>query len=338
MGRVLDHFWPVIDGHADTLVQATIENRSFFQHSSTGHLDLFRLQEAGVDLQILAICAGERRNPYHFAVDLLKNWERAYALFQTRVRTHEREHACENTQSPPGLIWIKTKEDFAEWEKQRKLGVILALEGLEPLEGKAERLVDFYQLGVRVTSLTWNWGNPFASGVSCESDPGLTVQGREVVHLAEKLGLILDLSHLGYNSFFDVLEVAEHPTIVSHANIFHLCPHRRNLKNEQIQAIAETGGTVGLSFYPPFINQGEAEIADLIKHLDYLLQRWGENLPAMGGDFDGIEVTLRNLQSVLDLEKLLQHLDKVGVSPRTSGLFLGGNLYRVLQKAFSALN
>lgn len=334
MGRVLEDFWPVIDGHADTLVQATIENRSFFQYSSTGHLDLFRLQEAGVDLQILAICAGERRNPYHFAVDLLRNWERAYELYQKRRRAYARDH----TPSSPGLIWIKTKEDFAEWEKQRKLGVILALEGLEPLEGQVERLADFYRLGVRVTSLTWNWGNPFASGVSCEPDAGLTLQGRRVVHLAEELGFILDLSHLGYNSFFDVLEVAEHPTIVSHANIFHLCPHRRNLKNEQIQAIAETGGTVGLSFYPPFINQGRAEIADLIKHLDYLLQRWGENLPAMGGDFDGIEVTLCNLRSVLDLEKLLQDLVRAGVSPRTSGLFLGGNLYRVLQKAFSALN
>lgn len=320
------HFWPVIDGHADTLVQSAIENRSFFQRSSIGHLDLFRLVEAGIDLQVLAICAEKRRHPYHFAIDLLRDWERAYTIFQT------------NSGISPALIWIRTKEDFAQWEAERKLGVILALEGLEPLEGQVQRLVEFYRLGVRVISLTWNWDNPFASGVNCEQDSGLTALGREAVRLAEQLGYVLDLAHLGYHSFFDVLEVAEQPVLVSHANAFNLCPHRRNLKNEQIQAIAETGGTVGLTFYPPFIRKGQVGIGELIKHLDYLLQEWGEELPAMGGDFDGIEVTPGNLRSVLDLEKLIRYMEVHGLSPQTTGLFLGGNLYRVLKQNFSDPN
>jgi len=321
------HFWPVIDGHADTLVQSTLEKRSFFQHSSIGHLDLFRLWEAGIDLQILAICAEKRSHPYQFTLDLLRDWERAYTIFQT----------CQtNSGSAPTLIWIRNKEDFVEWEAECKLGVILALEGLEPLEGKVQRLIEFYQLGVRIISLTWNWDNPFASGVNCERDSGLTALGRTAVRLAEELGYIVDLAHLGYNSFFDVLEVAEQPVLVSHANVFNLCPHRRNLKDEQIKAIAETGGTVGLTFYPPFINKGQVGIGELVKHLDYLLQGWGEELPAMGGDFDGIEVTPSNLRSVLDLERLIRYLHAQGLSLQTTGSFLGGNLYRVLKRSFSA--
>ncbi|HEY8345605.1 MAG TPA: membrane dipeptidase [Bacillota bacterium] len=317
------HFWPVIDGHADTLVQSAIENRSFFQRNSIGHLDLFRLWEAGIDLQILAICAEKRPHPYQFALDLLKDWERAYTTFQI------------NSGSAPALIWIRTKEDFAEWEAERKLGVILALEGLEPLEGKVQRLVEFYQLGVRIASLTWNWDNPFASGVNCEQDSGLTALGKAAVRLAEQLGYVVDLAHLGYNSFFDVLEVAEQPVLVSHANVFNICPHRRNLKDEQIKAIAEKGGTVGLTFYPPFIGKGRVGIGELLKHLDYLLHKWGEELPAMGGDFDGIDVTPSNLRSVLDLDKLIRYLEAQGLSLHTTGLFLGGNLYRVLKQNFS---
>jgi len=318
----LSEYWPVIDGHADTLVQSAIEGRSFFCRSECGHLDLERLLVAGVDLQILSICAGRRDDPYQFALDMLTKWERDYAFFQ------------ESSPLNSCFIIVKNKADFMEWRKQRKVGVILGLEGLEPLEGKIDRLEEFYQRGIRLFSLTWNLRNQFAFGVGCDTDQGLTELGKKLVTYAEQMGFFLDLAHLGYKGFFDLMELAKRPVIVSHANMFAVYPHKRNLKKEQVQAIAETGGVIGLTFYPPFIGRGRVGLEDLWPHLDYLLEKWGDRLPALGGDFDGIDSTPYNLVDVLGLEKLVVFLESRGVKRQARAGFLGGNLYRVLKGVF----
>lgn len=312
----LRSFWPVIDGHADTLVQSLAEKRNFYQRSQRGALDLPRLYQAGVDLQILAICAGKRQAPYQWAIKLLDSWERE-SLASREV------------------IWIREARDFQEWQESAKVGVILALEGAEPLEGDLRRLEEFYQRGIRIISLTWNWANPFAFGTSCQSDHGLTLLGRDLVYRAQKLGLLLDLSHLGPKSFKDLISIASRPVIVSHANAFALCAHRRNLRLWQAKAVAETGGTIGVTFYPPFIGKGVTTSSDLLLHIRYFLDNLGEDIPALGSDYDGIEIAPMDLQSVLDLENLVQAMEKSGFTQRLIGKVMGENLYNVLIQYFT---
>lgn len=310
-------YWPVIDGHADTLVKAAVEKRRFSRLSREGHLDLPRLYQAGVDLQVLAICAGTREEPYRWAAGLLDSWEREYETVVSEV------------------VWVRTADDFRVWESGDKVGVILALEGLEPLEGEIGRVEEFYSRGIRIASLTWNWANQFASGANCQNDQGLTILGRELVLQAQSLGLLLDLSHLGPKSFMDLLSLVKKPVIVSHANVYDLQPHRRNLRLEQIKAVASTGGTVGITFYPPFIGEGEIACDRLIPHLEYIIKHTGEDAPAIGGDFDGMDTTPVDLKQVNDLKNLAESMERAGFGSEIRGKILGKNLYRVLKEAFS---
>lgn len=316
--RGLSAYWPVIDGHADTVVQAKKEGRSFFHYSTRGHLDLPRLRQAGIDLQVLAICAGKRQNPYRWVEKLLDSWEEEYQS------------------SPDRPIWIKSPGDFLRWEREKGTGVILGLEGAEPLEESLDNLEKLYARGIRILSLTWNHPNSFACGSGCRNDSGLTSLGREVIRLAEKLGMLLDLSHLAPKSFREAIFFSRQPAFVSHANIYDLCPHPRNLTAEQVRAVAAKEGVIGLTFYPDFISKDPMPgCAEWLFHLEYLLQRAGADHIALGGDFDGIEKTLHDLQEVRDLPYLVGMMVAEGLEEKTVAKVLGGNLYALFKKVFT---
>ncbi len=308
---------PILDGHADTLVRIEEEGGSL-GHAPHLQLDLARLEKAGVTLQVLAICAGERPEAYTWAQRLLARWRQEYTRWQQR------------------LIWIRSSSDFRAWRRGEKIGVILALEGLEPLEGELSRLEEFYEQGVRMLSLTWNGANSFACGVGVAADSGLTPLGKAVVQMAEERRMILDLSHLGRKSFYDLIDLAQQPVCVSHANVDLVHPHRRNLTAEQIRLVAATGGTVGLTFYPPFIGTGQVNSTALIPHLEALIRIGGTDCPALGSDFDGIDSTPTDLPDVTGVPAFLQRLAAAGFSEEVIGKVAGGNFLRLLEDKFSA--
>lgn len=312
-----ENLYPVLDGHADTLVRISEEGGSLGGDSPHLHLDLPRLKAAGVTLQVLAICAGNRRQTYTWAKGIIEGWRREY------------------TESQGKVIWIRSAADFKTWAAGGKVGVLLALEGLEPLEGEPDRLEEFFALGIRMLSLTWNGANPFACGVGVPVDSGLTPLGRTIIRMAEDLGMFLDLSHLGRESFKDVMAVVRGPVCVSHANVDAVHHHRRNLTVEQIRSVAETGGTVGLTFYPPFIGKGEIKSQALIPHLEVLLQIGGVDCPAFGSDFDGIDRTPLDLTDVTGIPGFLQVLATAGFSPEIIKKVAGANLYRFLAHKFA---
>jgi membrane dipeptidase len=314
-----DRFYPVIDGHADTLVRLAEEGGSL-KAAPHLQLDLPRLKKAGVRLQVLALCAAERNNPYGWALKLLRRWQQDY-------ETHQEE-----------LIWLKSAADFKTWAAGEKVGVILALEGLEPLVGDLVRLDEFYKLGIRMLSLTWNGANPFACGVGVSEDTGITVLGRALVKAVEERGMILDLSHLGQRSFFELMTIVQGAVCVSHANVCSIHPHRRNLTTEQIKLVAAGGGTVGLTFYPPFIGSNTVNRRALIPHLEALIAAGGEDCPALGSDFDGIDFTPTDLSDVTGIPGFLKDLVASGFSQQVVTKVSGGNLYRFLASKFSVMD
>lgn len=305
----------VADGHVDTLSRLRPEGRSFARRSERGQADLPRLRAGGVDLQVLALF--EPADPL------------VGSLWQLETLLTEGD-------SGAPFFLIRNSTDLAAVPDPSRLGVILSLEGGEALAGETVLLRLWYRLGLRALSLTWNRRNGLADGTwEEESRGGLTRKGREVVQEAGRLGILLDLAHLSERGFWDVLELGAGPVFYSHGSCRALVPGPRLLRDSQIKALGAVGGTVGLTFYPPFLSGGEeAGLGDLFRHLDHLLELVGAEVPALGSDFDGIEKTVQELPDASHLRELAPALDR-RYPPPVVASFLGGNLLRCLGGVFS---
>lgn len=196
---------------------------------------------------------------------------------------------------------------------EKRMKAILSVEGGAALGGTIDGLYHLYDRGVRILTLTWNAPNEIASGAF--SDGGLTEFGKEVIKKCEKLKMIIDVSHLNRQSFFDVAENTERPFIASHSNpdiVNTNSGRKRNLTDEQIEIIRSRGGLIGLNLYKEFLDVDNKTGLEAIKvHLDYLLQRNCEKIIAFGTDFDGCEIS-EGINGIETIEEIYNILLKYG--------------------------
>ena len=196
---------------------------------------------------------------------------------------------------------------------EKRMKAILSVEGGAALGGTIDGLYHLYDRGVRILTLTWNAPNEIASGAF--SDGGLTKFGKEVIKKCEKLKMIIDVSHLNRQSFFDVAENTERPFIASHSNpdiVNTNSGRKRNLTDEQIKIIKNRAGLIGLNLYEAFLDIGNKTGVDaLMVHLDYLLERGCENVIAFGGDFDGCDLT-EGISGIESIEEIYNSLLRSG--------------------------
>ena len=191
--------------------------------------------------------------------------------------------------SPDRPIWIKSPGDFLRWEQEKGTGVILGLEGAEPLEESLDNLEKLYARGIRILSLTWNHPNSFACGSGCRNDSGLTSLGREAIRLMEKLGMLLDLSHLAPKSFREAI-FQQATGVCFPCQYLRSVPASPEFDRRTGKGGCGKEGVIGLTFYPDFISKDPMPgCAEWLFHLEYLLQRAGADHIALGGDFDRIE-------------------------------------------------
>jgi membrane dipeptidase len=164
--------------------------------------------------------------------------------------------------------------------------IIPSLEGASPLQGDLTRIPEFYDRGLRVLGLCWNETNELAIGTDAGvADAGLTEIGAEAVALMNDLGIVIDLAHASKQTFMDVAEVSRAPLFVSHSNAQAVYMHVRNLDQEQLDAVAGSGGVVGVCFYSPFIGAGHVTVAHLVDHVAYLVETIGVGSVVLGPDF-----------------------------------------------------
>lgn len=169
---------------------------------------------------------------------------------------------------------------------------MLTVENGAALGGKLSRIEEMARMGVKIFSLVWNGENELAGGIS--SEIGLTDFGREAVKELERCGIVIDVSHLNTLGFWDLCEVAEKPFIASHSNCFEVCPHKRNLDDLQIQEIVRRKGLIGVNFFPVFINgESDASFQDIRAHIRRIIALGGEEVVAVGSDFDGAAMPTR---------------------------------------------
>lgn len=182
---------------------------------------------------------------------------------------------------------IYNRNDFYQAIEENKLAVLLGLEGLSGIGEDVETIYTLYQLGFRHATLTWNEQNALATGVKGDVNRGLTTLGKDAVKIMESLGMILDVSHANDKTFWDIYNIATKPFIASHSNSRALCNVPRNLTDEQIKAIGEKGGLVGINAFNEFINleHNKRTIDYLINHIEHIVNLIGIDHVALGFDF-----------------------------------------------------
>lgn len=176
----------------------------------------------------------------------------------------------------------------ADLERARRTGAfwfVLGIEGCAPLRGELAALHAFHRLGVRVVGLTWNGRNEAADGVGVASPGGLTDFGRALVAEIDRLGMLVDVSHLAARGLAEVIELATNPVFASHSNARALCDHRRNLTDEQLRLVASSGGFIGVNFHPTFLAEGDATVGHVAEQIEHIASVAGIEHVGIGPDF-----------------------------------------------------
>lgn len=220
----------------------------------------------------------------------------------------------DNTENPKAyyetvLGVLKDKINYPINNLSAEKTVILAVEGGAVLEGKRERVSELFSDGIRVLSLAWNGETLLAGGI--DSDKGLTKNGKAVIEEMNRLGMVLDLSHLNDKSFYKALELGRF-VVATHSNSRSVCPHKRNLTDSQLSLLKEKNGLVGINFYPRFLG-GEKVFSKVYDHLSYMLDLGLIDNIAIGSDFDGAEMN-GQLDSSEKVPLLYDYLEKKGLN------------------------
>jgi len=205
------------------------------------------------------------------------------------------------------FTFIMNKEDLISVTENKSIGIIPTIEGGAAVAGSLEKLDKVIDMGVKMMTLTWNGSNEIGSGIGDpDADFGLTEFGKKAVRRMGERNMIVDISHASEKLFWDVCEYSDKPMVASHSNSKVLCSHRRNLTDEQFAEIVRRGGLVGLNFYKDFLsNEPEkACVESIFEHADYLLSKGGENVLAMGSDFDGSDIPA-DLHGIAGVEDIL---------------------------------
>ena len=258
---------------------------------------------------------GLRSNDCHISLEKMLKGEGLAQFFAIWIPLHDTAEALGVTMQPYeyfNFVYGKYLEELeknkdivapayclAAIKRNREQGLlssILSIEDSVPLEGKIERVDEFYNKGVRLMSLTWNYENSVAYPTS--EDPeimkkGLKPFGLEAIARMNELGMIIDVSHLNDAGIFDVFKHTKKPIVASHSNARALCNHRRNLTDEMLKLLGENGGLTGLNYCAPFMSEEAAKnnlttCDDIVRHALYIKNKAGIDAVAFGSDFDGI--------------------------------------------------
>ena len=220
------------------------------------------------------------------------------------------------------------------------LAAVLHFEGAENLG--PDLLEDLYEAGLRSLGLVWSRPNAYGHGVpfripaSPDTGPGLSNRGRELVRECNRLGVMIDLSHLNERGFWDVASISEAPLVATHSNAHALCPSTRNLTDRQLDAIRESDGMAGVNFAVGFLrkdgkDEEDTSIEDVVRHVDYLAERIGIERVGFGSDFDGAKVP-REIGDATGLPKLLAALRRRGYGEDALKKLAHENWLRVLRE------
>lgn len=182
------------------------------------------------------------------------------------------------------FLLVKTVEDILKTKAENKLGLGLMFQGINPVNNDLAMFDIYYQLGLRSMILTYNVRNGIGDGVAEKTDIGLSQFGFQVIQKMNQVGMLIDLSHTGYKTTMEAMEASKQPVIFSHSNAYEVFAHVRNLKDDQLQLLAKTGGVVGVNGIGALLGDQKATPQKYFEHIDYIAQKIGTEHIAIGSD------------------------------------------------------
>ena len=329
---------PVIDGHNDMLgryVKGKEENYDFLEHTDEGHLDIHRAREGGFAGGFFAVFSPSPPEPdgkvkehdfsqYKtddgFAFPPIDPVEQPYSL-NMAMREAAQLFRIE-AQSDGQFKVVRTADELVACLNDGVMAGIFHMEGAEAIDTDLNALEVLYRAGLRSLGLVWSRPTAFGHGVpfrfphSPDTGPGLTEAGKELVRACNRLGIMVDVSHLNEKGFWDVAEITDAPIVATHSCVHSICPLTRNLTDKQLDAITKSNGMVGLNFGVMFLREDggfdtDVPLETMVKHIDYMVERMGIDCVGMGSDFDGTRIP-DAIGDVTGLPNLMQALREAG--------------------------
>lgn len=312
----------ICDCHCDTLTELYKKGTALYENEQ--HLDIKRMIANGGGLQFCAIFVPTHEFRYYgglrYTLCLLDKYKRELAAMKT---------------AGVDIFQVLNRADVNE-VLNHKAATLLAIEEGGAIDGSMEALRMLYELGVRAMTLTWSNRNDIADGINEEgTGGGLTVFGRQVVAEMNRIGMLVDVSHISTKGFWDVIDTSTKPIIATHSNAKSLCPHPRNLNDDQIKAIAKNDGLIGITFAGQFLEEdyNNACIDSVYRHIDYMLNLLGNDEHVVfGSDFDGISHPPYNIKGVQDYVPIVEYLQQKDYSDETIAKITHKNVLALLNK------
>lgn len=295
----------IFDCHCDTITKAMRSQQNIYKNNL--HIDIEKLKRFEKAVQVFAIWLDEK-----YLSEAYVNTLKTIDFYNSQIDEYNE------------FISKNINED--------KIGAILSIEGGEAIEGSIEKLREFHEKGVRLMTLTWNYKNKIGNGALSGFDEGLTDFGKKVVREMNRLNMIVDVSHLNINGFWDVYNTTEKPFIATHSNSFSVCNHPRNLNDDQLKAIAETNSMVGINLYPVFVDGEKGSLDNIIKHFDYVMNIIGDKNIGIGCDFDGISVCPEDISDVTKLNILYNRITEIWGKELADNIFYNNMLAFFIDK------
>ena len=332
---------PVTEGHTDLLTDVA-RRRILGERRVLSRVHVPKLRAGGVDLQ-LCVIGGD------FPLFSTDNTDTDYLGEALHLVSAFYAELDEDAAAGERIVYPVLNAADVQAASAERIGFVLHTEGVGLLGDSIERLRVFFQLGLRSLGLTWNGTNHAADGCTCERGRGLSDFGAALVEEAQRLHMLLDVSHLSDAGVDDVLALASGPIVASHSNGRGGHDHPRNLRDEHLQGIAESGGTVGLCAYPPLVSAEQPRIEQMLAHVEYLCETVGVEHVAFGGDFiDFLDDSWYEsapvrpfkqelsrpfppgLTTVAEIPTLVEAMAAAGYRDEEVRAIMGGNLRRVL--------
>ena len=317
----------LIDTHND-ITSSTVEGFDIGKRETDGkHMtDLPRMKRGGMAAQFFAayVAAGYVKDNH--------SANRALQMIDTVLHDIVEKY-------PSDFLFATTSSGIREAHKQGKIAALIGIEGGHAIEDSLRLLRDYYDLGVRYMTLTHTNSNGWADSANDEHKPnnGLSPFGKEVVHEMNRLGMMVDIAHVSDKTFYDALETSEAPIFSSHSSCRALCDVPRNMTDDMIKALAKKGGVIQINFSCGFLKQGAgtggrppATLADVVQHIDHVVEIAGVDYVGLGSDFDGISCAPEGLDSVDKWPNLTRALLEEGYKAEEIRKIYGENTLRVM--------
>ncbi len=320
----------IVDGHTDTPVEhiARGENIDWENRDPAYHMDIPRCKEGGYDAGFFIVGDG--------------------LVADIRVTLQQTLESIERF--PDDLVLVDRSADIVRAHETGRIGILPAIEGAQKwIDGRLEIIRMYHRLGVRALGLTHGEGgddpdmlqgskSPFGHCKPADREAerknarGLTDFGRDVLKQSNDLCMVTDLAHINDRAFFDVMELSSLPVTMTHTAVFSQCPHWRCLTDDQLKALAQNGGVMGIAFVPSFVDTENGTLTRLVDHICYAAELVGIDHVGIGTDYDGMGRTTPIVEEVTKLPVITQEMMSRGFTEDEMARIWGGNFMRLFQQ------